>query len=102
MEIKDYITLVFSLIALSLSLIALRQKKYETERAVRTQLTDAMGKLNLVAAEKAKVKFENADKLTSPHVQAMLFKLNEQNRFLGRQATYLIEQIPSELLSDIE
>jgi tetratricopeptide (TPR) repeat protein len=103
LETKDVITICVSIVALSFSIIStyitLRQKKYETERTLRNQLTDVLGKITALNLENAKIPQEGATAtgLTS----RMRGHLRDQQRFLVRQATYVIDQIPA-LVSPFE
>lgn len=105
MDRKDIYTLVVSVIALALSLIAttisLRQKKYETERTLRAQLTDAIGKLNTVYESAIKLREENQDKWNDPIVLDFRSFYTGQKMFYARQAIYIAKQIPN-LVSDNE
>jgi tetratricopeptide (TPR) repeat protein len=79
--------------------ITLRQKKYETERTLRNQLTEVLAKIAALNLELAKIPQQGASAtgLTS----RMRGHLRDQQRFLVRQATYVIDQIPA-LVSPFE
>jgi tetratricopeptide (TPR) repeat protein len=100
---KDVITISVSIIALSFSIIStyitLRQKKYETERTLRNQLTDVLAKITALNLENAKIPQEGAS--PSGLTSGMRGHLRDQQRFLVRQATYVIDQIPT-LVSPFE
>lgn len=104
-ETKDLISLALSGLAFALSLIAtfitLRQKKFESERTLRQQLTDAIGKLNGAFEEACKLEIEYEDSLSNPEVVSLRSFYNGQKIFYAHQAVYLIEQIPT-LVSDAE
>jgi tetratricopeptide (TPR) repeat protein len=105
LETKDLFSLSLSATALVLSLaatlITLWQKKFETERTLRHQLTDAIGKLNEAFGDSSKLEQENANSLNEPTVTNLRSFYNGQKIFYAHQAIYLIEQIP-DLVSDAE
>lgn len=105
MDTKDIFSLGLSGMAFVLSLVAtfltLRQKKFETERTLRHQLTDAIGKLNSAFEESAKLRQEKAESLNEPAVVSLFSFYNGQKVFYARQAVYVAEQIPH-LVSDAE
>jgi tetratricopeptide (TPR) repeat protein len=100
---KDVITICVSVIALSFSIIstyiALRQKRYETERTLRNQLTDVLAKITALSLENAKIPQEGAS--ASGLTAGMRGHLRDQQRFLVWQAKYVIDQI-SPLASPFE
>ncbi len=97
MSTKDIISLVLSSAAFVISLISLRQKRFETERAIRRELSDAIDKLNKINIETAKL-WE--DGLT-PAEQNLIAVYGQQGVSITRQALYLAEQIPKRV-SDVE
>lgn len=105
MEPKDYIALTVSGLAFVLSLgatvITLRQKKYETERTLRSQLTDAIGKLNSSFEAMEKLREEKAPVWNEPQVVSLKAFYNGQKLSYARQAIYVAKQIPN-LVSDGE
>lgn len=105
MGLKDLVSLSVSGLAFALSVaatvITLRQKKFETERTLRQQLTDAIGKLNSAFEESAKLEQEKAGSLNEPSVVNLKAFYNGQRLFYARQAVYVATQIPS-LVSDAE
>ena len=105
MELKDLISVGLSGLAFALSLTAtfvtLRQKKFEMERTLRYQLTDAIGKLNDVFEDATKLELEKAGTLSEPAVLNLRAFYNGQKVFYARQAVYVSEQIPG-LVSDAE
>lgn len=96
--IISFISLVVSTIAI---IITLHQKKYEIERTLRNQITEVIEKLVSVALEHDKIWFDSGKLKNDPQQQALRARLNDQRRFLVRQAVYLIKQKPK-LISDIE
>src|SRR5438309_741914 len=104
-EPKDYLSLTLSALAFALSLsataITLRQKKYETERTLRSQLTDAIGKLNASFEAMEKLREEKASTWNAPQVVNLKAFYNGQKLFYARQAIYVANQIPR-LVSDSE
>jgi tetratricopeptide (TPR) repeat protein len=105
MELKDVISLAVSGLALTLSitatLISLKQKKFESERLLRSQLTDAIGKVNSSFEQSAKLLQEKAALLNDPAVTNLLAFYNSQKISYARQAVYVADQIPT-LVSDVE
>ncbi|MDQ6828861.1 MAG: tetratricopeptide repeat protein [Gemmatimonadota bacterium] len=97
MSAKDIIALAFSFTAFVVSMISLRQKKFETERAIRRELSDAIDKINKINIETAKL-WEDG---ITPAEQNMLNVYGQQGVSLTRQALYLAEQIPKRV-SDVE
>jgi tetratricopeptide (TPR) repeat protein len=71
--------------------VTLRQKGYETQRALRIQLTDVLNKIVSLNVENAKLPPDGTlPPGTPPSIKALL---NDQRRFLVRQATYIMHQI---------
>jgi len=105
METKDIFSIGLSSLAFVLSLaatfITLRQKKFESERTLRHQLTDAIGKLNNAFEESEKLRQEKAGSLNEPAVLNLFSFYNGQKLFFARQAVYVADQIPH-LVSDAE
>lgn len=105
MTLKDYVTILLSGFAFILSLtataISLRQKKYEIERTLRSQLTDAIGKLNTAFESIEKLRLEKFDIWGTPPLANMRSFYNGQKLFYAKQAIYVAEQIPK-LVSDAE
>ena len=105
MDTKDYISLSLSSLAFVLSLsataISLHQKKYETERTLRSQLTDAIGKLNAAFEAVEKLRSENTDDWNTSRIVNFRSFYNGQKLFYARQALYVAEQIPN-LVTDVE
>lgn len=105
MEAKDFFSLGLSALAFIFSIIAtfitLRQKKFETERTLRHQLTDAIGKLNTSFEQSLVLQQEKASSLNTPAVVNLLAFYNGQKVFYARQAVYIADQIPR-LISDSE
>lgn len=98
MATKDIVTLVVSGLAFALSLsstiITLWQKKFETERALRQQLTETIGKLNGVYEQVEKLRQEKLDDWNHPAIISLRSFYNGQKLLYARQATYLIDQLP--------
>ena len=101
MELKDALSLAVALLALGISLLSLLLKGPENRRTIRSQLTDALTKLNTVNAEARKFSIEKEAERHTPTVNAMFSFFNDQRRFLARQAVFLAEQIP-EHVTDVE
>jgi hypothetical protein len=97
------VTIVISIIALSVSVLTAyfnsRQKKFETQRTLRNQLTEVLGKIATLNLELAKIPQEgqSASGLTA----GMRGHLVDQKRLLVRQANYITDQIP-ELVNPFE
>jgi len=102
MENKDYITISVSILAFLLSLIAttlaLRNKKHDDERNLRSLLNDSISKLRTIRIEQAKYRVENEGKKNIDFVAGLF---NYQINSLARLAVYISEQIPR-LVTDIE
>ena len=100
---KDVLTICISMLALSLSIlstiITVRQKKFETERTLRTQLSDVLGKITALNLELAKIPQHGIS--PSGLTPNMRGHLRDQLRFLVRQATYITDQI-DQLVSPFE
>ena len=94
---NDIISLCLAGAAFVISLISMRQKRLETERAIRRELSEAIDKLNKISIETAKL-WE--DGLTPPE-QNLLNIYGQQAVSLTRQAIYLADQIPTRV-SDVE
>ena len=104
MEPRDYVSIVavvISSFSFAVSFITLRQKQYETQRTLRSQITDVIADLNSVFEESDKLKYESADKPSDPYVVGRRSFLNGQKRFFARQAIYLMGQVPK-LVTDFE
>jgi tetratricopeptide (TPR) repeat protein len=105
MDLKDIVSLSVSGLALAVSLtataITLRQKKFETERTLRHQLTDAIGKLNSAFESASKLEQEKAGTLNEPSTVNLRAFYNGQKLFYARQAVYVASQIPH-LVADAE
>jgi len=103
MATKDILSLVISLIALTLSLVATyrgeKKAKLERQRTIRGQLTDVLGKLTSLQLEFAKLQKDAAG--NPEYVSAVSTVMGQQNGFLLDQAVYLSEQIP-ELVTTYE
>jgi tetratricopeptide (TPR) repeat protein len=105
MPAKDIATIIISSIALIVSAfsayVSIHQKKLETERTVRTQVTDTIDKL--VEVENALDELRNRKpSTTEPAVSpATLGRLKDRRLFLARHGAYLVNQIPH-LVTDIE
>jgi hypothetical protein len=98
---KDFFGFVFGLAAFITSLITLRQKKYEVQRTLRSQITDVMGKLVSVGQEIEKFRNDHADEMEEHHIKVQLDLLERQNSSLAQQADYLASHIP-QLVSEVE
>lgn len=105
LERKDVLSLSLGGVAFVLSLVAtvvsLRQKKYETERTLRSQLTDAIGKLNSTYESLVRLRGEQASKWNDSSNVAQRSFYNGQKMFYARQAIYVAKQIPK-LVTDSE
>ncbi|MBI1744086.1 hypothetical protein HYR54_13615 [Candidatus Acetothermia bacterium] len=106
MGTKDIITIGLSLLALVLSVIAtvgtIAREKSETVRAVRSQLTDVMGRLvSLNFLEQAKL-LQDAKGKDLEYQQRIQAGLQQQNQFLLGQAIALIAQLPDKLVTSVE
>src|SRR5262245_54596607 len=105
MDMKDIISLTVSGLAFGLSLTAttltLRQTKSETERTIRQQLTDTIGKLSRVYEQVEKLRQERRDDWHEPAVVNLRAFYNSQKMLYARQATYLIEQLP-QIASEVD
>jgi hypothetical protein len=102
MEPKDYFTLVFSLLALGLSIFALFQRVSETKRMIRTLLADIVSKLLSAETEMKKLDVAIRDaKEDTTGLRSIRNTVRQQRDSMSRQAHYLIMQIPK-LVSDIE
>ncbi|MBD8544442.1 tetratricopeptide repeat protein [Oxalobacteraceae sp. CFBP 8761] len=85
---KDWITLTASLAALVVSIISYRQKSNEGRLALRKQLTDLIEKLIEVNTKYATFRLKPTDFPAS-----MAGHLNDQRRFLVRQANFLAQHL---------
>jgi len=96
MDTKDIFTLTFSGFAFILSLVTnvltFRQKRYETERGLRQQITDVIGKLNGVFEQDEQLRREAADDRNNPAIVNLRSFYNGQKLFYARQAIYLMDQ----------
>lgn len=101
MEHGGDIAIAISACSLFVSYLTWRQKNSETRRTIRSQITDAISKLDSVFAEWDKLIHENLDKSSDPYLVARRSFLNGQRRFLARQVVFLIDQVP-ELTTDFE
>ncbi len=95
LETKDLVTVYISVVALGFSIIStyvtLRQKKHETMRTLRTQLTGVLDKMVALNLENAKLPpFGPLPPGTPSNIRSFL---NDQRRFLVRQATYIMDDI---------
>jgi tetratricopeptide (TPR) repeat protein len=111
MEIKEVLPFIFSGAAIIISIfstfISLLQKNFETKRILRTQLTDITSELNdivLEVREKAVKALQNIAGEQKPDIfmegKLAMDSLKAMN--LARQAEYIIKQLPSKLITDIE
>lgn len=103
MEIKDILGLVFSGLAIVLSIIAtiisVVRSRYEKKRILRTELTEALRHIISGTLDNAKLYREAAD--DPEYLGNVSSILNQQNAFLLNEAIYLIDQIP-ELVTSTE
>jgi len=90
-EPKDWITLSASAIAILLSVLSFRQKSGEGRLALRKQLTDILEKLTELNMEIAKFAYFRLEKSDYPPNYGRL--LNDQRRFLVRQASFVASKI---------
>jgi hypothetical protein len=88
---KDWITLTASLLAILLSILSFRQRTGEGRLALRKQLTDLLEKLTELNTEIAKFRHLRSKKDEYPPNYDRL--LNDQRRFLVRQAAFVASQI---------
>jgi tetratricopeptide (TPR) repeat protein len=95
MDTKDIFTLTLSGFAFVLSLatnvITFTQKKDETQRGLRQQITDVIGKLNGVFEQDEKLRREATDRRNEPDIVNLRSFYNGQKLFYARQAIFLIE-----------
>lgn len=91
-EPKDWLTFTASIAAIMLSILSFRQKAHEVRLALRSQLTDLLEKLSDLNTEVAKFNYqrEKKDEEYPPHYPRLL---NDQRRFLVRQAAFVAAQI---------
>ncbi|MDM8530455.1 hypothetical protein QUF63_04735 [Anaerolineales bacterium HSG25] len=107
MTTNDWLTISISGIALMFSVlttvISLRQRSLDVQRNVRDQLSNIINELHTTFVEKQKLKpsFQPNKNLT-PEESNRLRRIRNKNRFLVRQAVFLIEQLPMKLVSDME
>jgi tetratricopeptide (TPR) repeat protein len=97
-EAKDILTISLSSAALTVSLatvvINLLQKRGETTRTLRQQLTEVVGKLNGVFDANNQLRTEHVEDWESTVVLGIRSTLNGQKLLYARQIVYLIGQIP--------
>src|SRR5262249_2086476 len=93
---KDWLTLAASLSAFVVSILSFRQKSAESRLALRKQLTDLLEKLTDLNTEVAKFRANKKD--YPPNYPGLL---NDQRRFLARQAVFIAGQI-AQLVSPYE
>lgn len=101
---KEFIALgaaIISSVSLTVSYITYKQKNKETERIIKSQLTESIMKLDGVFAEWDKLIYEQKGKPPDPYYVGRRSFLNGQKRFLAKQALYLMESAPR-LVSDFE
>jgi tetratricopeptide (TPR) repeat protein len=96
LEPKDWATLIISVTALFFSILSFRQKAGEGRLALRRQLTDLLEKLTEMNTEIAKSNHLKEE--YPPHFGRLL---NDQRRFLVRQAAFVASKI-SDLVSPYE
>ena len=96
LQSKDWITLVASLLALSVSLLSYKQKSNEGRLALRKQLTDLFEKLTELNTETAMYRLKERDYPTN-----YSGLLNDKRRFLVRQANFLVNHL-GDLVSPYE
>ena len=96
METAQIISIAVSILAFLLSLVAttvsLVRKKFETNRAIRNELTDVLSELTKLSLEHEKL---TSEKKNEPaYVQKISSIMNQRNAMLMQQAIFLVEQIP--------
>jgi tetratricopeptide (TPR) repeat protein len=105
---SDYIAIgafVVSAMSLGVSFVSLRQKKYETQRTLREQLTKVIGDINTVFEKWDTLRDENATRRSELDAARRRSFLKGQQMPLARQAAYLMDQLVKQspqLVSDIE
>jgi tetratricopeptide (TPR) repeat protein len=105
MDTKDIFALTFSgfafILSLVTSILTFRQKRYETERGLRQQITDVIGKLNEVFERDEQLKREAAGNRNTPAIVNLRSFYNGQKLFYARQAIFLMKQAPK-LVTEVE
>lgn len=103
MDIKDYLTVSISSLALVVSAISLvvtfRQRAQENQRGVRKTLSETLGQLVEVSMSFAKLDAEHPEQ--TDQIVSLRRMHNTQRRYLANHAEYLVEQIPG-LATDID
>lgn len=101
---KDYLTLIISGLAITISiltfLLTYKQRAMENARAVRKALTDTIAGLVSVALERAKLDSANPSSMEENVVQLRRI-YNHQRRYLADHAELLASQFPN-LPSDVD
>jgi hypothetical protein len=98
-EPKDIIALIFaaasfvvSASAFTISLIAWFQKRWETQRMIRSQISDVISRMITVEAEIRKVDIQILDaKNNVPNLRSLRNTLSQQQDSLARQGHYLTQ-----------
>jgi tetratricopeptide (TPR) repeat protein len=101
MQPKDYVSIVAVVISLISLVITLLQKRSETKRTIRSQLTDVITDLDSVFDEDNKITGDNTNASSESSLQKRRSFLNGRKRFLARQAIFLMDQMPK-LVTDFE
>jgi hypothetical protein len=109
MERKDWITLSISLLALLVSGIATwisaSQSRHESERAIETQLGDALNRLTSLDVQRAELMLKQQDDpKTSAHsdyYRSISDALDRQKTLLLQETRFLIDRIPA-LVTSVE
>jgi tetratricopeptide (TPR) repeat protein len=98
-------SLVFSGIAVTVSLLSatvtVLQKRYETLRVVRQQITEALSKVIALAYQQAELTMDTSVDQTTPQFQGKLGYIFRQHTFYSRHAIFLMERSPK-IVSDAD
>jgi len=104
MQVENTAAVLISGMALLLSIVAtvisIHRKKRESQRIIRSQLTDVLSRIVSTNLESIKLQHRKARK-NPEYYNAIVGILSQQSASLLQQALYLIEQIPG-LVASIE
>jgi hypothetical protein len=102
MELKDALTLLFSVLALAFSIIALIQKNSETKRMIRGLIADAISKLISTETEIRRITNEIRANNDNPHLRSIRNALVQQREAIAQQALYLIPQVAERFVTAVD
>jgi tetratricopeptide (TPR) repeat protein len=98
-------SLIVSSVAVTVSLtsaaVTLFQKRSETLRVVRQQITDALAKILALAYQQAELTMDPTADQTNPQHQAKLGYIFRQHTFYSRHAIFLMQRAPN-IVSDAD